>query len=152
MPRNEIQSPFGASWHANKFLACDSKLEISKIPKISKFPGFTWSFHLNLEFSNFEIFRKNRFYFVQKHIRKITVFKIKIYFSRLLILNWCVSNLQVPTTSGAPWGKANVSEFMDFGEIRAPYKKKEHCTLIKKNNCYISGFYIISRWMTDLII
>ena len=117
MPRNEIQSPFGASWHANKFLARDSKLEISKIPKIPKFPGFTWSFHLNLDFSNFEIFRKHIFCFVQEHVEKIKIFKIKIYFYKLLILNRYVSNLQVPTTSESPWGKVNVSEFMDFGEI-----------------------------------
>ena len=84
--------------------------DFHKIPKIPKFPGFTWSFHLNLDFSNFDIFRKHIFCFVQKHIEKIKIFKIKIYFSRLLILNRCVSNLQVPTTSGARWGKVNVSE------------------------------------------
>ena len=61
-------------------------------------------------FSNFEIFRKNIFCFVQKHIEKIKIFKIKIYFYKLLILNRYVSNLQVPTTSGARWGKVNVSE------------------------------------------
>ena len=58
------------------------------------------------------------FCFVQEHIEKIKNFKIKIYFSKLLILNRYVSNLQVPTTSESPWGKVNISKFMDFGEIR----------------------------------
>ena len=70
------------------------------------------------DFSMFEIFRKIIFCFVQEHIEKIKIFKIKIYFSKLLILNRYVSNLQVPTTSESPWGKVNVSKFMDFGEIR----------------------------------
>ena len=63
-----------------------------------------------LEFSNFEIFRENIFCFGQEHIEKMKISKIKIYVLLLIILNRYVSNLQVPTTSGARWGKVNVSE------------------------------------------
>ena len=77
----------------------------------------------------FEIFRKHIFCFVKEHIEKIKIFKIKIYFSKLLILNRYVSNLQVPTTSESPWGKVNVSEFMDFGEICPRTEKNNNSTV-----------------------
>ena len=73
----------------------------------------------------------------QKHNEKTKIFKIKIYFYKLLILNRYVSNLQVPTTSESPWGKVNVSKFMDFAEIRLLGRKKHTFGTIKKNNCYL---------------
>ena len=61
-------------------------------------------------FFDFRDFSKNIFCFVQNHIEKIKIFKIKNYFFYLWIWTRYVSNLQVPTTSGARWGKVNVSE------------------------------------------
>ena len=90
-----------------------TKKYFSKNRKIRNFANFS----IFSIFSDLAIFRKNIFCFVQEHIEKIKIFKIKIYFSKLLILNRYVSNLQVPTTSESPWGKVNVSEFMNFGEI-----------------------------------
>ena len=85
----------------------------------------------------FRILRKNYFCFVQEHIEKIKKFELKLYFSKLLILNRYVSNLQVPTTSGAPWGKVNVSEFMNFGEIQLDGKNNtDLVTLINKKLLY----------------
>ena len=84
--------------------------------------------------------QKNIFCFVQEHIEKNKNSEIKIYFSKLLILNRYVSNLQVPTTSESPWGKVNVSKFMDFGEIWPGTEKTPDFLdfgIIKKNNCYI---------------
>ena len=53
-----------------------------------------------------------------------------------------MSNLQVPTTSESPWGKVNVSKFMDFGEIWPGTEKNPDFLdfgTIKKNNCYMLG-------------
>ena len=70
----------------------------------------------NPESWNFEIVRKNIFCFVQKqcHVEKNKIFKIKIYFCKLTILNLYVSNLQLPTPSKSLLRKVNVSEFLDF--------------------------------------
>ena len=67
-----------------------------------------------LDFGDFGIFRKNIFCFDQKHNEKNKIFKIKIYFCKLTILNLYVSNLQLPTPSNSLLGKVNVSEFLDF--------------------------------------
>ena len=110
---------------------------VRKISKISKISKFEKSQNRILRFSRF--FEKHIFCFVQEHIEKIKIFKIKIYFSKLLILNRYVSNLQVPTTSESPWGKVNVSKFMDFAEIcRGTEKTPDFIDFgtIKKNNCY----------------
>ena len=101
--------------------------------KITKFENIGKSWIMKF----WDVSKKNIFCFVQEHIEKIKIFKIKNYFYKLLILNRYVSNLQVPTTSESPWGKVNVSKFMDFGEIRLMYKKKDTFGTIKKNNCYI---------------
>ena len=61
-------------------------------------------------------------------------------FSKLLILNQCVSNFQVPTTPGAPWGKVNVSEFMDFELRTKKTRDSADSAYIQKNNCYIVDF------------
>ena len=66
-----------------------------KIPKIPKFPGFTWSFHLNLDFSNFEIFRKNVFVLVDFFLSKNQNFQNTFYFSFCCYYVLAVSNFQV---------------------------------------------------------
>ena len=50
-----------------------------------------------------------------------------------------MSNLQVPTTSESPWGKVNVSKFMDFGEFHLEGKNVVMFSTIKKNNCYMKN-------------
>ena len=100
-------------------------------------------------FSMFEIFQKTIFCFVQEHIEKTKIFKIKIYFSKLLILNRYVSNLQVPTTSESPWGKVNVSKFMDFGEIRLVGKKTHIRAISCKNPPLFRSFLRFLRTGPD---
>ena len=61
-------------------------------------------------FFDFRDFSKNIFCFVQNHIEKINFSKSRIIIFYLWIWTRYVSSLQVPTTSGARWGKVNVSE------------------------------------------